>query len=47
MVLSLLKRLNEGGMTIVYVTHDRGLAERAARCISIRDGQVENDRRLR
>jgi putative ABC transport system ATP-binding protein len=46
MVLSLLHTLNEGGMTIVYVTHDRGLAERASRCVSIRDGRVESDRRL-
>jgi len=46
MVLALLKQLNDGGMTIVYVTHDRGLAERASRCISIRDGQVESDRRI-
>jgi putative ABC transport system ATP-binding protein len=46
MVLSLLHQLNAGGMTIVYVTHDSGLAERASRCISIRDGQIESDRRL-
>jgi putative ABC transport system ATP-binding protein len=46
MVLSLLHQLNAGGMTIVYVTHDSGLAERASRSISIRDGQIESDRRL-
>jgi putative ABC transport system ATP-binding protein len=46
MVLSLLHQLNAGGMTIVYVTHDSGLAERASRCISIRDGQIASDRRL-
>lgn len=47
MVLSLLHDLNSGGMTIVYVTHDRGLAERASRCIAIRDGRIESDRHLR
>lgn len=47
MVLSLLAELNRAGMTIVYVTHDRGLAERASRCITIRDGRIESDRRIR
>ncbi|HQW51893.1 MAG TPA: ABC transporter ATP-binding protein [Tepidiformaceae bacterium] len=47
MVLSLLDRLNRDGMTIVYVTHDRGLAERASRSISIRAGRIARDRRLR
>jgi putative ABC transport system ATP-binding protein len=44
-MLNLLSELNRGNMTIVYVTHDRGLAERATRQIEIRDGRIESDRR--
>jgi putative ABC transport system ATP-binding protein len=42
-MLDLLARLNETGMTVVYVTHDAGLASRAGRTIAIRDGLVESD----
>jgi putative ABC transport system ATP-binding protein len=43
-MLDLLARLNETGMTVVYVTHDAGLASRAKRTIAIRDGLIESDR---
>jgi putative ABC transport system ATP-binding protein len=37
----LLRQLNEGGQTLVLVTHDPALAERyAARTVRIVDGQV-------
>jgi ABC-type lipoprotein export system ATPase subunit len=39
-MLELLERLNEEGKTILYVTHDRELAARAHRVITIRDGVV-------
>jgi putative ABC transport system ATP-binding protein len=42
-VFDLLAELNRGGVTVVYVTHDRELAERATRRIAIRDGLVESD----
>lgn len=42
-VFELLAELNRGGVTVVYVTHDRELAERAPRRIAIRDGLVESD----
>jgi predicted ABC-type transport system involved in lysophospholipase L1 biosynthesis ATPase subunit len=32
-------------MTILYVTHDRELAGRAHRTVSIRDGVVDDERR--
>jgi len=32
--------VNRSGTTIVYVTHDPSLAERAHRVVSIRDGRV-------
>lgn len=42
-VFDLLADLNRDGVTVVYVTHDRDLAERAPRRIAIRDGVVESD----
>jgi putative ABC transport system ATP-binding protein len=39
-MFDLFSRLNGEGKTVVYVTHDLGLAGRAHRIISIRDGVV-------
>ncbi|MGL4944607.1 MAG: ABC transporter ATP-binding protein [Thermoguttaceae bacterium] len=39
-ILSLLRELNQTGLTIVMVTHDMSLAERADRLIRIVDGAV-------
>jgi len=39
-MFELFKRLNDEGKTILYVTHDLGLAGRAHRIVSIRDGLV-------
>lgn len=46
-VFDLLTRLNEAGTTVVYVTHDNGLAARSPRAITIRDGLVVGDSRNR
>ncbi len=39
-VLDLLSEINAQGTTIIMVTHDPGLAQRAQRNIFVRDGQV-------
>jgi putative ABC transport system ATP-binding protein len=39
-MFELLERLNRDGKTILYVTHDRELAGRAQRVVTIRDGLV-------
>jgi putative ABC transport system ATP-binding protein len=45
-IIELLFRLNrERGSTLVLVTHDAALAERADRIVSLRDGRVVGDRR--
>jgi len=41
-VMRLLARLNEEGMTIIYVTHDPRMAEFARRLIHIYDGKLWN-----
>lgn len=42
-MFGLLRQVNERGMTVLYVTHDAGLAARADRMITIRDGQIADD----
>jgi putative ABC transport system ATP-binding protein len=42
-MIDLLITLNKGGMTVIYVTHDPGLAARTGRTIAIRDGRIERD----
>jgi putative ABC transport system ATP-binding protein len=39
-MFGLLERLNDEGKTVLYVTHDLGLAARAGRMVTIRDGLV-------
>ena len=43
-VLALFQDLNEAGQTIVMVTHDQRLAERARRVVRLRAGVVSEDR---
>jgi putative ABC transport system ATP-binding protein len=42
-VLNLLTELNAYGVTIVLITHDRGIAARAPRQIQMLDGQIVTD----
>ena len=39
-MFELLQQLNDEGKTVLYVTHDLGLAARAGRMVTIRDGVV-------
>jgi putative ABC transport system ATP-binding protein len=45
-ILALFQELHGQGNTLIVVTHDRQVAERAQRIIHVRDGRVENDERL-
>jgi len=47
LVMDLLDTLHEQGSTIVMVTHDPRFAERAGRQVSLFDGKIVGDRRLR
>ena len=42
-IAELLDRVNRDGTTVVVVTHDAALAERAARRLVMRDGQIERE----
>ena len=46
-IMNLFERLHEDGNTIILVTHEHDIAARAHRIISIRDGQIEKDERVR
>ena len=41
-MFDLLASLNDSGVTVLYVTHDRDLASRAPRTVSIRDGLIDD-----
>jgi putative ABC transport system ATP-binding protein len=46
-IMALFERLYEEGNTIVLVTHEHDIAMHAHRIISIRDGKVERDEKVR
>ncbi|MBK8467251.1 MAG: ABC transporter ATP-binding protein [Chloracidobacterium sp.] len=46
-IMHLFERLHDEGNTIIVVTHEPDIAERAHRVITIRDGRIEKDERLK
>ncbi|QQS43149.1 MAG: ABC transporter ATP-binding protein [Acidobacteriota bacterium] len=46
-IMNLFEKLHEEGNTIIVVTHETEVAERAHRIISIRDGEIEKDEKTR
>jgi len=46
-IMNLFDRLQQAGNTIVLVTHEHDIAARAHRIISVRDGKVFQDERVR
>src|ERR687890_843047 len=46
-IMALFERLHGEGNTIIVVTHEHDIAERAHRVISIRDGEIEKDEKIR
>ena len=43
-VMQILQELNQTGMTILLITHERDIAQFAARTVVLRDGQIVEDR---
>ena len=46
-IMALFAKLHHEGRTIIIVTHERDIAERADRIIYVRDGRIESDERVR
>lgn len=46
-IMALFERLHAEGNTIILVTHEPDIAERAHRVITIRDGEIEKDERTK
>ena len=42
-VLELFEKLNEAGVTVVMITHDRKVAEQARRIVHIIDGEITEE----
>ncbi len=42
-VLTLLKQLNAGGTTVILITHDKGIAAKANRIVTMQDGLLVHD----
>lgn len=45
-IISILKRLNQQGKTIIMVTHETEIAQHAKRIIRMRDGEIISDERM-
>ncbi len=46
-IMGLFEKLHAEGNTIIVVTHEHDIAERAHRVISIRDGQIASDEKIK
>jgi putative ABC transport system ATP-binding protein len=46
-IMALFEKLHEEGNTIILVTHEADIAARAHRVITIRDGEIEKDERIK
>jgi putative ABC transport system ATP-binding protein len=46
-IMLLFEKLHSDGNTIILVTHEPDIAERAHRVITIRDGEIEKDERIK
>ena len=42
-IMNLFSELNQQGMTVLLITHERDIAESAGRIIEMRDGQIVSD----
>jgi macrolide transport system ATP-binding/permease protein len=46
-IISILDRLNQNGKTVIMVTHEKEIAQHAKRIISMRDGKIISDEKVK
>lgn len=46
-IMKILQSLNKKGNTIVVITHDKEVAHYASRIVTIRDGKIESDKKIK
>lgn len=46
-IMTILEMLHKEGRTVILITHERSLAERTQRIVTIKDGCVDSDNRIR
>lgn len=46
-IMNLFEKLNAEGNTIIVVTHEAEIAQRAQRIVAIRDGKIEKDNKIK
>jgi putative ABC transport system ATP-binding protein len=44
-IMNLIDNIHQGGNTVILVTHEEDIAQRAKRIIRLRDGMIESDTR--
>lgn len=44
-IMGIFSELNQGGMTVIIVTHDGKVADKCRRIITLKDGRIEDDRK--
>jgi putative ABC transport system ATP-binding protein len=43
LIFNIFRRLSQEGKTVIYVTHDKNLAQQATRLIQVKDGLIIDD----
>ena len=45
-IMGIFQQLNEGGKTVVLITHEPDIAQHAKRIVHVRDGRIQKDERI-
>ncbi|MCU1348880.1 MAG: macrolide transporter ATP-binding protein [Acidobacteria bacterium] len=45
-IMAIFQELNDGGKTVVLITHETDIAQHAKRVVTVRDGRIQHDDRI-